>query len=345
MPGTKERNNDLTFAHKILFGDLSPWLDENKPDERFAPKLDEIHQVEPEFPAAYEVGFFRHFNYKTRYYQKFIRNESIAYCNNIFRITNEEDKIQWSKYWRNSTLDKKIPDKLHDIGKLIKSRQYELIYINPRKMSFDIDADHKSETYIIQLLKVYLIRIYLEIQNFFSDLKPDDLLIEDDLYTRFIFEPVPDVSFIKKIQPAIKIEPETPVEFSTNIETADQILYSFKYKQFDISPDKLADFCDSLKKYQFISKETTLPNFKKIFSGNLFSVPINWTGNPTEFSYLIKLLHNKFELVENMKQKQWKIACDCFIQPNNKKFDPNKVRKLQKPANSDILEKAVKLLS
>jgi len=344
MPEKKVPNNELTLFDNILYGNLAPWLDKNKPDERFVAKLNEIKKVKPLFPHQYEIEFYRPFNAKTQYYHKLILDESIAYCNKIYQLVKEDDNLKLLKYWRNDTLEKKLPSKLKDLGKLIKDRQYAHHYFDPKKMSFDIDADHKTEAFIMQLLKVVFIRVYLEIQNLFPFIPNEELLIEEDLYTRFLFEPVSEVSFLKEKRPVIKVKPEASETVDNSEEMEDVSIYSFTYKQFDTSPDKLNDFCDSLKKYKFISKETTLSNFKKVFSGNPISTPIVWTGNPTEFSYLIKLLHNQLELVENLKQKQWKIACDCFIKEDGTAFEPSKVRKLQKPSTAQLIEKATKLL-
>ena len=57
-------------------------------------------------------------------------------------------------------------DILLHISNVINEKQYELSFINPKKTNFEQDADHKTETYIIQLLKTALIHIYLEYKGY-----------------------------------------------------------------------------------------------------------------------------------------------------------------------------------
>ncbi len=331
-----------SIFHKILHMGMAPWLDENKPDEMFADKIDDVKKVELEFHPRHKIDFyFRPFNFKTTYYHKTILNESNTFCNHIFHVLKNEDDIRVNKYLHDLILQKRLPDWLFDIGRIIKEKQYSVDYIDHYKYTFDIDEDHKTETYIMQLLKVALMWVYLEIQSFFTYIQPDELFIEDDLYMRFLYEPVPAKSYLIKSPSIITVQPE---EVSLKSAEKEEVsLFSFRYKQFDKAPDKLVDFWDSLKKHSFISKDTTLPNFKKAFSGNPVSNPIVWKGYPTEFSFMVKLLHNKYKVVNDTKQKQWEIARECFIPTTGIKF-PSNIRKLQTPASADDLEKIVKLL-
>lgn len=199
-------NNELTQLDEILYKGLRPWLDTNKPDEKFTPVISKIKTVYPGFQMLYEIDFIRPFNSKTEYYQKLILNESVAYCNNVVELINEDDNTKLKKYWLNDTLNNKLQTRLKDIGSIIKEKQYDISYINPRKNSFVQDADHKTATYVMQLLKTAFIRIYLEIQEVFKELFSHQLLIEDDFYTRFLNEPVPDNSFLKEVPQTIIID-------------------------------------------------------------------------------------------------------------------------------------------
>lgn len=336
-------NNDLSLIDRIIYGDLMPWLNENKPDARFTAVINEIKTIIPEYVPKFEMDFYRPFNQKTKYYNKFILNEIVAYCNKINKLIQEDDNSKLHKYWQNDTLNKKLPSRLKDLGKLIKDKQFELDYINPRRSSFDLDADHKTEAYIIQLLKQALIHIYLEIQNFFQFLSEDDKLINEDFYTQFLFEPIPEKTFIKEVQPVIDITVQEPKKIKQSPEPGKKY-ESFRYKQFNKHPDKLTDLCDSLRKGKFIHQDTKATDFKKIFSGDLIEKPVVWIGNRSEFAYFIKLIHNTHKLVEDLKQDQWKIAIQCFIKDDDSSFEI-KDRKLQRPnSTGDKLDRAVKLL-
>lgn len=331
--------NYFTLLDKVLHKELRPWLEANNPDEKFASMISGIKNVEPTFQPKYEINFERPFNYKTKYYSKLILNEKINTINHLLDALHEDDSIQLLKYRLNETLNKKLKTKIQDIGKIIKDQQFELSYINPRKTTFDIDREHKANTFVIQLLKTSLIHIYLEIQEEFNDWIQDELVIED-FFSQLLFEPIPDKFYISKI-PNIEVETSKP-DAQEEIPTYGEIsLDSFTYIKFDKNPDNLNDLCDSLKKHGFIDQKTTTSNFKKVFSGNPITVPIVWTGNPSEFAYFIKLIHNQYRLVADLKQKQWKVAVQCFVKEDSTQFHPS-VRKLQRPASTgDKLDRIV----
>ena len=95
--------------------------------------------------------------------------------------------------------------------------------------------------------------------------------------------------------------------------------------------DNLTNLWDSLKNNNFIAADTDPRAFKKVFSGNQITKQIVWTGNPSEFAYFIKLIYNVHQLVEDLKQKQWRVACKCFVQANGTPFDRSKLRTLKMP--------------
>lgn len=330
-------NNDIKILDDILYHGLRPWLEQNALDEKFASKLTEVKEQTPAFTFQYEIHFERPFNHKTKYYNKLILNETIQTINQLHELITEDNNESLVKYWLNDTLEKKLKTRLKDIGKLIKEQDYALSYINPKKTAFDIDQSHKANTFIIQLLKLAYMQVYLELQEFFKD-RIEDLLIEDDFYTQLLFEPVPDQHYLKKIQ-IIEVEPTPTVANEPKPQYA--VLSSFSYKQFNTNPDKLTYMCDSLKKNNFIAQDTNLATFKKVFSGKEVTTPVVWTGNPSEFAYFIKLIHNTHKYVEDLKQKQWKVALLCFVDNEGNPF-PDKVRKLQKPKlSAAAIEKCV----
>jgi hypothetical protein len=333
--------NQFITLDKIIYKGMRPWLPANNPDEKFASLISGIRQIEPTYSPSFEIQFERPFNNKTKYYAKFIQNETIKTINSLIYSLQEDSTSQLVKYRLNDTLNKRLKTKLKDIGNIIKEQQFELSYINPRKTTFNIDQEHKTNAFVFQLLKTALIYIYLEIQNEFKEWVQDELILED-FYSQLLFEPIPDETYIQKIK-TIEIE-SANTQKQPEKEKAEVSLKSFTYRDFHKNSDKLNDLCDSLKKFGFIDSTTTATNFKKIFSGREFTTPIIWTGNRSEFSYFIKLIHNKHKLVINLKQDQWKVAVQCFIKTNGSKFHSSD-RKLQRPSKTgDLLDKAVALL-
>ncbi len=335
--------NYFTILDDILYKGMRPWLEVNNPDERFASMISGVKQVGPTFQPKYEIQFERPFNNKTKYYSKLILNEKIKSTNFLLVALQEDDTPLLIKYRLDAILNRKLKSKIKDIGNIIKKRQFDISYINPRKTTFDIDQEHKTNTYIFQLLKISLIHIYLEIQEVFKDWIQDKFVIED-FYSQWLFEPIPSKFYIHKIQ-VIEADVPKPVGHKSDDRFEDIPFASFTYIGLQKNPEYVNDLCDSLKKFSFIDQKTTVTNFKKVFSGNPVSVPVIWTGNPTEFSYLIKLIHNKHKLVVDLKQKQWKVACKCFVQSDGTPFDRAKLRTLKKPQLSyKQLESAVNKL-
>ncbi|MFA6400265.1 MAG: DUF6617 family protein [Salinivirgaceae bacterium] len=198
--------NSLTQLDAILYRELRPWLDENKIEEKFASTIAKIPLNSPHSKTIYDIDFHRPFNKTTEFYQKIIVNETNAYCNKVYDLISDETDERVQKYWLNDILNKKLHTRLNDIGKLIQEKQYFLEYINPYKSTLAFDFQHKTETYVIQLLKIALIKIYLEIQDPFKGLIKDFHLIESDFYTRFFNEPIADKSFLKQIQQPIEVQ-------------------------------------------------------------------------------------------------------------------------------------------
>src|SRR5690606_4704047 len=285
----------------------------------------------------------RPFDNKTKYYSKLIQNLIKSDFDTIYQAIDEDRNENLIHYYLNDILNKRLKTHLRDIGILLKQKDYDLSYIDPKNTSYQLDQAHKSNAYIMQLLKLALMQLYLEIQEAFDEFVYDKFIVED-FYTQLLLEPIPNKLPITKIQ-IIEIEPEPLKKSKTkNTETSIQF-YSSKYKQYNTNPDKLVNLWDSLKYNNFISADTPLPTFKKIFSGNEINTPVSWTGNLSELSYFIKRIHKDLKLVEDLKQKQWQATCICFVDEYGEEFDRSKFRTLKRPSlTGDKIDNAVKLL-
>lgn len=339
--------NAPDIFERILKLDLRPWLDENKPDTKFLPLLSELKDVEASFNRAYTLDFYYPFNAKTKFYRKLITNEINSYCNSIISLILDDTDEDIILYVLNDTLNKKLQTLIKDTGKLLRENDYTLAYINPKATTFDVDSDHKTETYIMQLLKSALIVSYLEIETYFQKYRKDFVFNIDDFYTQLLFEPVPESTFIKETPKVIYIENTAELSVAADRDTSKNYsARSFKYIHFDKNPDALKDLYDRLKSNNFIDSTTGYRDFKKVFSGSEnIDKPIVWTGKISELYYFISHLYTVVKLVENTNQQQWKIACECFIKPDGSKFDATKLKKQQIPARSaKNIEDAINLL-
>lgn len=322
-------SNQTKILDDILYQGLRPWSEKNSVDEKFAPKFRALKEASTDYPFQYEIKFERPFDNKTKYYSKLILNTLKTDVERLYNLISEDDTENLIRYWLDDTLNKRLKTRLKDIGKLIKEKDFQLVYIDPKKSSIELDQAHKANTYIIQLLKLAYMQLYLEIQDAFSTWIDDKLVIED-FFTQLLLEPVPSEQFLTEIH-TIEIEAtEKPVKKQAPPPAVNSF-HSFTYKQINTNPEKISDLCSSLKFNKLISQDTTVPNFKRVFTNSEIKTPIVWTGTISELFYFIKLIHNDLELVENLKQKQWEVTCQCFVDAEGNPFDRSKFRSQKKP--------------
>ncbi|WP_417620057.1 DUF6617 family protein [Oceanihabitans sediminis] len=336
-------SNQNNTLDKILHYELRPWLPQNSMDDVFASKFRSLKEYTPQLPLQFEIDFYRPFNNKTKYYSRLILNSVKADFEKLYYTIDEDRNENLIRYYLNDTLNKRIKTRLKDLGILIKVKDYVLTYINPKNTSYQLDQDHKSNTFIMQFLKLAYMQLYLEVQEAFIDWV-DDVLITEDFYTQLLNEPIPEKLPIKKLQ-VIEAVPE-PNKKPKPKQTSKPIQFnSFTYKQYNTSPHKLGDLWDSLKLNNFISADTPLATFKKVFSSTEINTPVVWTGNISELYYFVKRIHGDLKLVEGLKQKQWEVTCICFVDENGEPFDRSKFRSLKRPKlTGDKIDNIVNLL-
>lgn len=119
---------------------------------------------------------------------------------------------------------------------------------------------------------------------------------------------------------------------------------SFTYKKWQFESTNLTSLKDSLIRKKLIASDTDLKDFRKAFSGEEIEKPIVWTGNISELSYFIKQLHNVLKLVADLKQQQWAVTINCFIQENGEQYNRTKLRTQKVPATSKNIDMALKTL-
>src|SRR5690606_24276879 len=169
----------------------------------------------------------------------------------------------------------------------------------------------------------------------------DDKQVLEGFYTQLLREPIPQKPIITEIQ-MIEVEAaEKPVK-KTERKQKDLLFKSNTYKQLNTAQEKISDLCSSLKFNNLISQDTTVPNFKRVFSNAEIKNPVVWTGTISELFYFIKLIHTDLQLVENLKQKQWEVTCQCFVDADGKPFERAKFRSQKKPKlTAHKIEKSV----
>ncbi len=122
-----------------------------------------------------------------------------------------------------------------------------------------------------------------------------------------------------------------------NNTTSNEVL-SFEYINLSTNPEALTDVYNALKKNNFIDEDTSLINFKKVFSGKEVSTPITWIGNIGELSYFIKYACNTKKKMKPTNRRHWEIAVHCFIRPDTKRFETSQLHDAKKPSTFSKIE-------
>lgn len=131
-------------------------------------------------------------------------------------------------------------------------------------------------------------------------------------------------------------------ELTSKVKKSIILKRSFERNGVDYKNDNIGNACSILRSMQYIEGTTTLPDFKKIFSGKEVANKINWTGNINELRYFIKQLIDKKKILK--PKEYWQVAINCF-NCKNKSGDDLTVTMLTGnstiPDKTDILDKAV----
>ena len=195
----KTMNNELSLFNRIIFGDLRPWLAPAIHEDKYKSLSTEIKAEIPRYTPLYKVEFPKHFNPKTKYYSSLIQNETIIYLNNIHLLLSDSKTDNLKEFWTNTTLSKKLEPQIKDIKKIILEKEFSI-----DNLVNLADIELKSNTYIIQLLKVELIYLYLEIQKAYIQHVRNDILEISDIYSNFLNESAPITPFITIESTSIK---------------------------------------------------------------------------------------------------------------------------------------------
>ena len=180
----------------------------------------------------------------------------------------------------NEILNKCLRSRFKEIGKLIKEKDYSLVYINPYKTTFNIDSDHKTETFIYQLLKNALVIIYLDIQEAFLSLC-SDIMEEQDIYTQMIFEHIPEKTFLKDAPAIIKLNAKDAIPRNTKA-------LEFKPIMDDIRPinNKITSY------HHIVKRPQTFASFEeKLFMNEYLNLDYTFTDKHGYKNELAKIYH------------------------------------------------------
>lgn len=316
----------MKTIESIILNDLRPWLDKNNHvDDFYAPAIRNNPLTEEKFAANYILDFsITPFSDKIRYYQRLVYNDITAFLNQLINgVTNDSESIILFKL---KTTKSKISSLLYSANELIVRRGYDLNLITSKHTDYITDRQHKESTFILNYTLFSLVRCYLEVQCCFSEfINPDDKMNVADIYSRILNKPAPENTFLKEVQ-TINILPQ-----QQNVTKTKTDILSFRYKKIQSQSSNITDLMDSLKRNNFIAQETSITDFRHVFSGEHVANPVKWTGGKSTLSFFIKLLNNELKLITYPGNSLWKIVCLCFVDDDGSQLDETNLRDQKKP--------------
>jgi hypothetical protein len=317
---------------RIMYGELHPQWPQNINGKKYTILLQDMIPCALCYKGNYQLAYLRPIDLKTAFYEQLLLAETDRYCAGVCEEISYYHDDRILAYLRDQILDKHLATSLQRVGELIIARRYQLQELeNPSMLA---DRERLSSIYIFHLLKCCLARAYLEVQDVLAG-EVKRTLSEADLYLQYAGELPPVCTFISRA---------TPEVLNNEVKGGDE-LNGFTYKFIAEYPEDLRDLHDGMIKASLIAQDTPFARFKVLFSGKPVTQPVVWTGNISELFYFVKLLHNDYEAVEYARQRQWEIACRCFIRPDGACFERDKIRGQKKPTKTYlIIERLVQLL-
>jgi hypothetical protein len=192
---------NLDTIQNILFLELRPWLNRTTPEAKYKQLHEELKKVHFSYQPLYETVFPKPLTAKRKYYQALIESEVIEYLNDLNTEISAALIVNEKKYWVHTALTKVLSQKLRDISKVIESFNFNLSNLASKSMNVDI----KDDSYIIQYLRLQLMRIYLEVQDRYKEHLKEEPLSFQELNEKYFSDAVSDDC----IKPAAKIKQVT----------------------------------------------------------------------------------------------------------------------------------------
>ena len=324
----------------ILRFDLRPWLDKNNQQEDYySPELRLTPSIREEYIPRFKTDFnIPAFSIKIKYYERLIDNNITDFINNIIRETEDEsDNLIAFKLKKAKGRIKSLMTEIND---LILLKDYDLNLIASKHSDFSADRQHKEATFIFQYMLTALIKCYLEIQYHFSThIHEDDIMGIADIYSLILNRPAPEYIFIHEVQ-TLSI---APVEIKNKAKYPECL--SFTYTKLKKESSNINDLFNSLKLNKSITEDTTITDFKHVFSGVPVSNPVKWCGAKGDLPYLFKLLNKEYKVLTFPGNSIWKIVCECFVDKDGQRFTEQSLRDQKQPKiTKENIIKAAKLM-
>lgn len=163
----------LDIVENLLFGHYYPMAKENSYDSFLLKERVVAFKNQEVDRGAYAFRFAEPVNPKMKFYYQLLINDSVDYCNDILTFSAGLVDLDIRAYFREELLNGHLKRLLIEVGKVIRENGFKQSdFMNP---SDGLSMEHKSNSYVFHLLKMVLVRIYLEMQDLFGAVNGDRL--------------------------------------------------------------------------------------------------------------------------------------------------------------------------
>jgi len=245
--------NSLDLFNDILFLNFRPWLMSKEPDFKFKQLLKDVKKEYYVNQPKYEIAFVKPLSSIRKYYCAIIEAESIRFLNDFHSEIKSALSDSEISYLIHHALNKKLSQLFKDIAKLIVERKYSTDQFDLGSNNFSKDKCIADESYILHLVKCHVVRLFVEIQDSYSEFLNEEIMSQEEVYYKYFNEQLPNPSLV---MPSKKIE--TPIVKKKIKEKS-----SFEPIRRDIQPIgySLIDYDMILDKDAFAKVECNLYDF------------------------------------------------------------------------------------
>lgn len=297
---------------------------DNRTDREFQVLLSKLKLAPIAFNAMFKVNYKKPFNSKKEYYQKLIFNESesiLADYPNHFpeNATTPENKFCYAAL--HNRLDKHAKDIFQ--------------YIAQREIPEDLNDD---TYYIINYLKVSIIRLYAELQEHYGQFSSTTIFTIPEIAEKYFNDSHFNTDFI------LKIDTPTEVTAKTTSKPQHKTKKSFGYKNKD-SAILLSVLKQLQLKVDLLQNRTTVEQLHKLLIAEDFTQidsQIYIQCETTQFSYIaseLKPLFNNFHPTAIERSGKFITKTGVVLKANN--LHKNKVHN---PKEKDEIDKIIQQL-
>ncbi|MBL4653431.1 MAG: hypothetical protein JKY53_11325 [Flavobacteriales bacterium] len=150
------------------------------------------------FEPLYDIDTPFYHNSKSEFYYYLIKNEETRFMSYLNRVVNSCESQKDGQHLINKVLDQ-LKYFLKECQLTIKKTGYVDNKPFDEIPTDETELEKKNSDYVMKVLRTVIIRIYLEIQELFPSYLKQDILTEDDLWTKIMGLPSPSMSVSSKL--------------------------------------------------------------------------------------------------------------------------------------------------